>query len=435
MALQTRQVIAPVASFTAALSLGVAGGAAASTDEQRAPETQHPLTTVPPPDSAAGKPRQGQADVTGDGSCSAIPSSARDAAGGAVEGCVEFTSPRTGSASRTDATFLSATAEETGEAASTLAAEEPEDPEDIDPGMDDPIVEEPVTPTACSVTPGVWTWTRTGGMCLSGQQVTYTLYDENGKQVGRGFLQVSSKLETSCKSTDIREQITVKVTGVEGRVTSLNVKMTVDCASDCTTTMRTPWWGTRTLTQGQSATGEVTYDGAVPSAKTRFSFQTQYKLYVTATGATPVDPNATWDSPATAMIRCDTEMPTLTGCVIPDPDVDPVLEFSLSDPVHASASAGYLFAQRQRNWAPLHGINSANKSIANNNRKYTCGSRSSDKFQNLFPGLSGVDSCDEQCIRAHITLQSNISAGGKYSSFKQMNRIVDKDPFLANIVA
>ncbi|MFF4834983.1 hypothetical protein [Streptomyces sp. NPDC001315] len=95
----------------------------------------------------------------------------------------------------------------------SVAADEPEDPEDVDPGVDDRIDPAPVTPTTCVVTPGTWTWTRTDGMCLSAQKVTCALYDENGKQVGQGVMKVGSTLHAHWNRTDVEEQITVKVIG------------------------------------------------------------------------------------------------------------------------------------------------------------------------------------------------------------------------------
>ncbi|GAB3003288.1 hypothetical protein GCM10023080_081290 [Streptomyces pseudoechinosporeus] len=204
---------------------------------------------------------------------------------------------------------------------------------------------------------------------------------------------------------------------------------------------------------------------------TRDSFQTQYHMYVTTTGSIPTQPNVNWDSPVQAKIRCDAEL-TTAGCVIPERRAD--LEYSLSDPKHGSAAAAYSFAQGYlRDWAPL----SRADGLSDANRARTCGSQSSDPFVPM-PDYVPNDSCDEfpfagsfeggtdgaqcadilplyengqwmiyearadkpvtynePCVRGHVALDANESAGGKYGSLVKNQRILDTEKYNVNIIA
>ncbi|MBQ0825278.1 hypothetical protein [Streptomyces tagetis] len=201
------------------------------------------------------------------------------------------------------------------------------------------------------------------------------------------------------------------------------------------------------------------------------SFQTKYHMYVTTTGSIPTQPNVNWDSPVQAKLRCDAELAT-PGCVIPERRA--TLEYSLSDPNHGAAAAAYGFAQANlRGWAPLSradGLNDAN-------RARTCGAQSSDPFA-LLPQYVPDDSCDEfpfagsfeggtdgalcadilplfqngqwmlyeartdkpvtfnePCVRAHVALPANQSAGGKYGAFVKSQRVLDTEKYNVNVVA
>lgn len=344
-----------------------------------------------------------------------------------------------------------------------------EDPEDYDPGVDDPFPDEPSS-EACSLVKFEYRWTRTGGQCGS-VEVQYILYDEYGKVLGTGLLDVSTTLHTKWNSTELSEDIRVAVTQVTDAVKTLNVKFRTDCTAGCLATQRAPWYGNTALGVGSApATGTVSYSGVIPAGGTRTSFQTQYQMYVTTAGSIPVDPSASWMPPAGAIIRCDSEMPTTSGCVMPSDDDEkaPTLVYNLSDPKHGQAAAAYELGMRLRGSNLFHG---ANKDVADTNRKKTCGSLSSKKFVNLYPDIPKADSCDEfpfastqeggtdgalcaeitptlvngvwttpptdpsnpvtnqQCIRAHMSLSANSSAGGRFGSFKGRNRIISGDAF------
>ncbi|MFF4834981.1 hypothetical protein [Streptomyces sp. NPDC001315] len=442
-----------VAVSTAAAFCLMAGGgpAAAATQNGGARQT---VTSTDLPDTVSPNGGRGHAAPHLDGSCTQVSAAVRATLRTAATQCVTVRTPQ---ATQDDA--------KVNTLATELAAE---DPEDYDPGADDPLPGDPPS-EACSIIKGEYQWTRTGGLCGSAE-VEYNLYDGNGKLVGTGLMDVSTTLHTQWDSTDLTEDINVAVTKVTGEVTALNIKFRTDCTNSCLATQRTPWYGNTALGEGQSKSGTVSYSGAVPAGQTRTSFQTQYQMYVTTAGATPVDPSASWSPPADAVIRCDTEMPTTSGCVIPfaaDEDA-PILEYSLSNPNHGQASAAYELGLRMRGSNLFHG---ENEDVGNQNRSKTCGN-----FTNLYPDIPGADSCDEfpfartmeggtdgalcaeitptevngqwttpptdpnkpvtnqPCIRSHMTLFANKSAGSIFANFKKYNRIIRGDSFWMAIV-
>ncbi|MFF9984713.1 hypothetical protein [Streptomyces erythrochromogenes] len=227
--------------------------------------------------------------------CSQVPARDRAALGGAAQSCVEFTEAASSkqrpvrplAAMRSLAASSSADAEPTGQ---------------------------------CDISkPGEWTYSRRGPLCLTGAQGRYTLYDDKGKELGTGLIDIDTSLVFSQVSTTLKETISLRVAKVTGEVKSLNIGFAVQCTSTCTPTTRRPWYGQKTLVEGQPATGEVAYNSRVASGA-QDSFQTKYFMTVTANGATPVDPNMNWESPAELKIRCDENMggtSTTRGCVIP----------------------------------------------------------------------------------------------------------------------
>ncbi|MDQ0760573.1 NucA/NucB deoxyribonuclease domain-containing protein [Streptomyces canus] len=394
-------------------------------------------------------------------SCSRLPAAARATVPDAVSACVSVDGGR-GTATRT----------KTGApapAAADLAADDPGDGlgTEFEPDADDP---EPPPPSCALTSQGTWTWSRTGGLCLNGVEVTYTLYDQNGKTIGTGLIQVNSTLATSYKSLDLNETITAKLVRVTGDVKSLVVKMQVGCGAGCTTVTKQPWYGASEMTPGTEKTGKTKYSGdAFAADTTRSSFRTSYKMYVTMPGATPVDPNASWSSPATGEIRCDKEQPRLRGCVIPTDEM-PVLSYSQSHEKYGIVVPIYEEIMRRRGTDVLHAVN---QTKANANRASTC-----TPFTNLYPGEVGKDSCDEfppastqeggqdgdlcaeltpqvvnglwsapatwptrptsgdeTCLRLHITQRANSSAGGVLGSLRKYQRLVDGDPFRIEFTA
>ncbi|MEU0024500.1 hypothetical protein [Streptomyces sp. NPDC006335] len=394
--------------------------------------------------------------------CTRLPAAARATVPDAVTACVSVDSG-TAAAPRTKTAAAAP-------AAAALAADDPSGDglgTEFEPDADDP---EPPAPSCVLTSAGTWSWSRTGGLCLNGAEVTYTLYDSNGKTIGTGLIQVNSTLATSYKSLDLNETITAKLVRVTGDVKSLVVKVQVACGAGCTTVTKQPWYGTAELTQGMEKTGKTKYNGGAFAADTtRSSFRTSYKMYVTMPGATPVDPSASWSSPAGGEIRCDKEQPRLRGCVIPTDEM-PVLSYSRAHEKYGIVVPVYEEIMRRRGTDVLHAVN---QTKANANRAATC-----TPFTNLYPGVTGKDSCDEfppastseggqdgtlcaeltpqvvnglwsapatwptrpetgneTCLRLHISQRANSSAGGVLGSLRKYQRLVDGDPFRIEFTA
>ncbi|MDX3524067.1 hypothetical protein [Streptomyces scabiei] len=400
-------------------------------------------------------------------SCSRLSADARASVPDAVTACVSVdagtdTAPRT----KTRAPALAA-----GDlAAADLTADDPAGDglgTEFEPDADDP---EPPAPSCVVTNPGTWSWSRTGGLCLNGVEVTYTLYDANSKPIGTGLIQVNSTLATSYKSLDLNETITAKLVRVSGDVKSLVVKMQVGCGGGCRTVTKQPWYGAAEMTPGMEKTGKTKYSGdAFAADTTRSSFRTNYAMYVTMPGAVPIDSSASWSSPAAGEIRCDKEQPRLRGCVIPTDDI-PVLSYSRSHAKYGIVVPIYEEIMRRRGTDILHAVN---QTKANANRAATC-----TPFTNLYPGQTGQDSCDEfppasteeggqdgslcaeltpqevngvwsapatwptrptsgneTCLRLHITQRANSSAGGVLGSLRKYQRLVDGDAFRIEFTA
>ncbi|WP_406398432.1 DNA/RNA non-specific endonuclease [Streptomyces sp. NBC_00879] len=196
---------------------------------------------------------------------------------------------------------------------------------------------------SCDITnPGSYTYNRFE-YCVTGVNVLYILRDSNGKEIGRGTLQVSASATLPAKGTAWNEQITVKMTSASGDVTALNAKFRASCTTGCTTTKTAPWYGGN-LTLGQSVSGSVAYS-STPAANTNVEFTTSYKMYVTSPGATAVDPNASWDNPR--KIRCDDAVggTSSAGCAVPS--VMPVVPMSAQGSDPGGAMAAYEWAQKK----------------------------------------------------------------------------------------
>jgi hypothetical protein len=453
-------LVAPLLTM-ALTATGTAGAA-----EDRTAPARTSLTAAADPTADGGSTAPAAALQTAafaaEDTCTRLPAAARATVPDAVTACVSVDSG-TAAAPRT----------KTGAAAPAAADLAADDPAgdglgtEFEPDADDP---EPPAPSCVLTSPGTWSWSRTGGLCLNGAEVTYTLYDSNGKTIGTGLIQVNSTLATSYKSLDLNETITAKLVRVTGDVKSLVVKVQVGCGAGCTTVTKQPWYGTAELTQGMEKTGKTKYNGGAFAADTtRSSFRTSYKMYVTMPGATPVDPSASWSSPATGEIRCDKEQPRLRGCVIPTDEI-PVLSYSRAHEKYGIVVPIYEEIMRRRGTDVLHAVN---QTKANANRAATC-----TPFTNLYPGVTGKDSCDEfppastseggqdgnlcaeltpqvvnglwsapatwptrpetgneTCLRLHISQRANSSAGGVLGSLRKYQRLVDGDPFRIEFTA
>ncbi|WP_416958567.1 DNA/RNA non-specific endonuclease [Streptomyces sp. Agncl-13] len=331
----------------------------------------------------------------------------------------------------------------------------------------------------CDITsPGTYSYERFG-YCVTGVSVVYILRDSNGKELGRGTLEISTSATLPASGTTWSEQVTVTMAAASGEVTALNAKFRAACTTGCTATKTAPWYG-GDLTLGQSLTGTVAYSSA-PALNSSVDFTTSYKLYVTSPGATAVDPNASWDNPR--KIRCDdavrdvTAEPTASpGCVIPT--VTAVVPMSTQGSDQGGAVAAYLWAQQNLvdHWGRDTLLTRAKSGVADRTSR-TCGSASSKPFADAtdliptdtcaaFPfaetqeggtdgarcaevipnqgnggwiifELGGGSSVDpaKPCVRAHVALADKQFADGQLSEGFKSQRVIDADQFKLALTA
>ncbi|MGX1762288.1 DNA/RNA non-specific endonuclease [Streptomyces lydicus] len=315
--------------------------------------------------------------------------------------------------------------------------------------------------------------------CVTGVNVLYTLRDSNGKEIGRGTLEISTDASLPAKGKTWDERVTVKMTGASGDVIALNAKFRASCTTGCTATTTAPWHG-GALTVGQSVTGSVSYASA-PAAGAVAQFNTSYKLYVTSPGATAVDPITSWDNPR--KIRCDDAVrdsasdPTASpGCVIPS--VMPDVPVSTQGSDQGAAVATYLWAQKNLvdRWGRDTPLTRAKSGVADRTSR-TCGAASSKPFADatdliptdscaqfpfaetkeggadgaqcaeLIPNpgnngwiifeLGGGSSLDRsrRCVRAHVSDTGKKFAEGQLSDGFESQRVIDAEQFKLGLTA
>ncbi|MFI1573302.1 DNA/RNA non-specific endonuclease [Streptomyces anulatus] len=325
---------------------------------------------------------------------------------------------------------------------------------------------------SCDITnPGTYTYKRFA-YCVTGLTILYILRDSNGKEIGSGTLEVSASATLPAAGTGWSEQITATMTRASGDVTALNAKLRASCTAGCTTTKTSPWYG-GDLTQGKSASGSVTYS-STPAANTAAEFTTSYKMYVTSPGATPTDPNASWDNPR--RIRCDDAVRDVTGttpspgCAIPTVMAVVPMGAQGSDP--GGAVAAYQWAQQNLadGWGKSKPLTREKSGTAGRTGR-TCGSAGTQPFDpntdlvetdtcGEFPfaeakegGIDGArcvevipnassggwdtyvlgDSRDMDpaapCVRAHVPAVDKQFADGELTAGFASQRVIDADQF------
>lgn len=322
----------------------------------------------------------------------------------------------------------------------------------------------------CNITsPGNYSYERFE-YCVTGVNVLYTLRDSNGRELGRGTLEVSTSATLPKRGTTWDEQITVKMTGASGDVTSLKAKFRSACTTTCTATKTAPWYG-GDLTVGQSLNGTVTYS-STPAPGTDTEFTTSYKMYVTSPGATAVDPSASWNNPR--KIRCDDAVRDTTGgpvaapspgCVIPT--VTPVVPMTAQGSEPGAAVAAYQWAQQNlgNGWGQARPLTRERSGTADRTRR-TCGSFDANtdlvetdtcgQFPFAEAKEGGIDGarCVEvipnassgswdtyvlgdsrnpdpatPCVRAHVPAADKQFADQKLSEGFEDQRVIDADQF------
>ncbi|WP_405903544.1 DNA/RNA non-specific endonuclease [Streptomyces sp. NBC_00656] len=327
---------------------------------------------------------------------------------------------------------------------------------------------------SCDITnPGSYSYERFS-YCVTGINITYILRNDNGVEIGRGTLAVSTGGDLSPTATTWSEQVTVTMTSAAGDVTALDAKFRPSCGAGCTATKTAPWYKSD-LVVGGSLTGTVTFSSPQTTGSSA-SFLTSYAMYVTSPGATAVDPNASWNNPR--QIRCDDAVggTSVAGCAIPSFMAELPMSTQGSD--QGAAVAAYLWAQR--NLTDRWGLNTpmtrSTSGIADRTSS-TCGSGSSKPFtdaSDLIPTdtcaqfpfaevkeggtdgaqcaeliphygtggwvifeLGGGASTDtsQHCVRAHVAAADKDFAAGQLEDGFASQRVIDADQFKLGLTA
>lgn len=326
----------------------------------------------------------------------------------------------------------------------------------------------------CTITdPGYWNFERFS-VCLREMTVEFTLRGQQQQVLGTAILYVSSSATLNPRSGSWSEEIVVEATQFTGDVKSLNVAANVTCTSNCKPTIDRPWMGGRTLTDGQVASGTVSYSN-IPAVGVADSSTVEYHLYITQSGTIPTLPNVDWSNPRP--VRCDSALTQSnsisTGCALPH--ITPKLELPVS--TYGSAAITYGWAQWNlpNKWGLYSGSPLTRALDGNDRREFTCEGKSSVPFVKR-PDIVPEDSCDEfpfasseqggndggkcaeifplfedgewkiytadparpitytePCVRGHVPLPLNRLAGTAYSNLIQNQRLIEKDPFYVSV--
>ncbi|MFJ9041873.1 DNA/RNA non-specific endonuclease [Streptomyces sp. NPDC102406] len=333
---------------------------------------------------------------------------------------------------------------------------------------------QPLATGTCAITsPGKYSYERFS-YCVNGVNVTYILRDSNGKEIGRGTLEISTSATLPKAETTWSEHVTATMTSATGDVTALNAKLKASCGSGCTATKYMPWY-VGDVTLGKPLAGDIKYSSA-PAAGAITEFTTSYQLYVTSPGATAVDPNASWSNPQ--KIRCDNAVggTSTAGCVVPSVRAQVPLSTQGSD--QGGAVAAYLWAQKNLSdrWGldtPLtRAVSGVDDRVSS-----TCGSGASKPFADAsdliptdtcaqFPfaetsegGTDGARCAElipnhgsggwvifelgggadldpsKRCVRAHVAAGDKEFADNQLRQGFVSQRVIDADPFMLGLTA
>ncbi|WP_405987931.1 hypothetical protein [Streptomyces sp. NBC_00986] len=327
----------------------------------------------------------------------------------------------------------------------------------------------------CSTTPASYSYDR-HSYCLNSFKATLTSWSEEGAVVGTGVVLVSANADLSASSGQWQEAMTATLSEATGTVKELGLTLTASCTAACTATVPNPWAGSRLVTLGQSATGNVTFL-STPGAGLVSNITTKYDLQVDQPGTTPINIHATWSNPR--QVRCDTTFAdnTSTGCVISDVRAKVVLDQA----TYGAAAATYGWAENYLidHWGstanPLQRL--ADLTAQESNRTNTCKTGATRPFVTL-PDIVPDDSCDEYpfaathqggtngglcadvipqlqngvwniyqdtnapdvtfnepCVRGHVPGTQNSAAGGKLGTTTQTERIIPDEKYVVVITS
>ncbi|WP_436850934.1 NucA/NucB deoxyribonuclease domain-containing protein [Streptomyces hokutonensis] len=347
-------------------------------------------------------------------------------------------------------------------AASSMALTSPDD-DDTDPGT----AEDPAS--SCSITPA-WTYSRFSYCYMSSVTSTLTHPDTGVVDVAHSIISGEGKLNRN--TGEWTENNLVTFVDATGLLTNSIVTFSAVCSGACTTTQSAAWSVTGVpMVPGESLTETITFrDTPAPGAVDRLT--NAYQFGVAPSSGNSIGVPASWSNPHA--VRCDKTMVsnTATGCVIGD--WKPILEISATDSRYGAAAATYYWAQRALidRWgssgAPLTRFDDAARKTRN--RRQTCQDLSSEPFINE-PTIVPTDSCDEYpfagteqggkdgalcaeivpllqngvwqfyafnsrpntgnepCVRSHVPLLQNTTAGSAYSGFIGSQHVIDQENF------
>ncbi|MEV0746685.1 DNA/RNA non-specific endonuclease [Streptomyces sp. NPDC050273] len=321
---------------------------------------------------------------------------------------------------------------------------------------------------SCDITnPGSYSYERFS-YCVTGINITYILRNDNGVEIGRGTLAVSTGGDLSPTATTWSEQVTVTMTSAAGDVTALDAKLRASCDAGCTATKTAPWYKSD-LVVGGSLTGTVTYSSPQTTGSSA-SFLTSYAMYVTSPGATAVDPNASWKN--ARQIRCDDAVggTSVAGCAVPS--ITPVVPMDTRTTGQGAAVAAFVWSQTylDDHWGRDKLLTRATSGVPDRTNA-TCGSFKAldivpddtcagfpfaevkeggidgsrcteviPSFSNGgwdFTALNGGSDLDPAtpCMRAHVSAANKKFADDQLSAGFQDQRVVDADQFKLKVTA
>jgi hypothetical protein len=151
-----------------------------------------------------------------------------------------------------------------------------------------------------------WIYFR-ASQCLWGWVRTYQTVNATGGVTGTATLEVATDLKAG-QSLSWTETWYVTMTAGTGRLASVNVLVSKDCGSGCTT--RNSPTTAQAVTVGKTVTGAIIY-AAAPLGRTEYA--QNYTLTLTNATSDTIAPS-TWTAPRP--VRCDRIL-TPAGCVLP----------------------------------------------------------------------------------------------------------------------
>ncbi|MFJ3842200.1 NucA/NucB deoxyribonuclease domain-containing protein [Streptomyces sp. NPDC090054] len=282
---------------------------------------------------------------------------------------------------------------------------------------------------------------RVGPRCLPGpnlierfracaqSEATVTIREEQ-KVVGRAVLDLTQQYELAATKPEFGEKVTFKVRRVEGRAQGARITLAASCAGSCKTVVKMP---ALTVSVGSEAVGSITH---TDSTTKRNTATVSYTATVTAAAATH---GATkWKSP---VIRCDKEIGSQAGCVIPG--ATPVLT-TMSDLPEIAANirkvmdgGPHHYGDRTRGSALTRSTDPNNERDNRNaacpaSRKRPTG-KSCDEYPFARTHQGAAKSERRDWGWAWVPVSEQRQQGGRVSAFYQTQRVLGGDKFWVQV--